>query len=60
VLDVVLAAVAVAAAAQGLVPASDLAGDPGRGIVVVGLGVPVAYLVYRAFVDLPRAAARRR
>lgn len=60
VLDVVAVAVAAAAAAQGLAPASVLADDPGGAMVVLGLGVPVAYLAYRAFVDLPRAVARRR
>ena len=59
VLDVVLAAVAIAAAAQDLVPASVIADDPGIGIVIVGLSVLGLYLAYAAFVDLPRHAARR-
>jgi hypothetical protein len=59
VLDLVLAGVAAAAAAQGLVPATEIADDPGRGIVVVALSALALYLLYGAFVDLPRAAARR-
>lgn len=59
VLDLALAGVAIAAAVQGLVPATSIADDPGWGIVVVALSALGVYLVYAAFVDLPRAAARR-
>jgi hypothetical protein len=59
VLDLALAGVAIAAAVQGLVPATSIADHPGWGIVVVALSALGVYLVYAAFVDLPRAAARR-
>ena len=58
-LDLVLAGVAAAAAAQGLVPADAIADDPGQGVVVVVLAGLSLALVYAAFVDLPRAWARR-
>jgi hypothetical protein len=59
VLNLLLAGVAAVAAASDLVPAEVIADDPGRGIVVVALSGLGLYLVYAAFVDLPRAAARR-
>jgi hypothetical protein len=58
-LDLVLAGVAAAAAVQGLVPAAAIADDPGQGVVVVVLAGLSLALVYAAFVDLPRAWARR-
>jgi hypothetical protein len=59
VLDVVLAGVAAAAAAQGLVPAEEIADAPGPGAVVVALSALSLWLVYAAFVHLPRAFLRR-
>ncbi len=58
VLDLVLAGVAAAAAVQGLVPAEAIADEPGQGVVVVALAGLALYLVYAAFVDLPRASPR--
>jgi hypothetical protein len=59
VLDLILGGVAVAAAAQGLVPAEEIADAPGPGAVVVGLSAVALWLVYAAFVHLPRASMRR-
>jgi hypothetical protein len=59
VLDLILGGVAVAAAAQGLVPADEIADAPGLGAVVVGLSAVALWLVYVAFVHLPRASLRR-
>ncbi|MGH9248796.1 MAG: hypothetical protein ACRD0W_04660, partial [Acidimicrobiales bacterium] len=59
VLDLILGGVAVAAAAQGLVPADEIADAPGPGAVVVGLSAAALWLVYAAFVHLPRASLRR-
>jgi hypothetical protein len=58
-LDVLLAGVAAAAAAQGLVPAEEIADAPGPGAVVVSLSAVALWLVYAAFVRLPRASLRR-
>jgi phosphate/sulfate permease len=59
VLDLILGGVAVTAAAQGLVPAEEIADAPGPGAVVVGLSAVALWLVYAAFVHLPRASQRR-
>jgi len=59
-LDLILAGVSVAAAVQGLAPASAVADEPGPGAVVVALSAGALWLVYAAFVHLPRAAVRRR
>jgi hypothetical protein len=63
VLDVGLAGVAAAVALQGGdAPLAAVANHPGTGAIVVVLSGLALYLLYAAFVDLPRAlvAARRR
>lgn len=62
VLDLALAGVAAAAAVQGLAPLDAVVDGGAQGLVVAGLSAVVLYLVYAAFVDLPRAlaAVRRR
>lgn len=61
VLDLLLAAVAVAAAVQGLgAPLDAIADDPGIGAVVVALSALALFLLHAAFVDLPRSLVRAR
>ena len=58
VLDAILAAVAVAAAAQGLAPLADAADHPGGGLLALAVAAGATWLAHAAFVDLPRALAR--
>lgn len=58
-LDLALAVVAAGVAAGGVgAPLAGVADDPGSGAVVVALSALALYLLYAAFVDLPRALAR--
>lgn len=58
VIDLVLAAAAAGAAAGGIVPLDAVADQPGTGLVVAGLALVSVFLIYIAFVELPRALAR--
>jgi hypothetical protein len=60
-LDLLLAGVAVAVAlvSPGS-PAEALADEPGQGIVVAGLAAVALYLLYAAFVELPRTLTASR
>jgi hypothetical protein len=60
-LDVVLAglAVAVAVVSPGS-PVEAVADEPGQGVVVVALAVVALYLLYAAFVQLPRTLTATR
>jgi hypothetical protein len=60
-LNVVLAAVAAGAGlAGGIVPLDELTDGGGRGIVAGALALLAVYLLYVAYVELPRTRAARR